>query len=610
MRVPAELLEGLDLAAVVKAELSTRNRFLPPDPSAAALRGHAAQLAQSLGTAILREFVPDMQETVLARKLSGGSRPLPFMSLRDRIVYRAMATLIAPDVGGPRGDHGAFKTAVLELEDCAYVLKTDVTAFYQYIDHERLIDEVVAQTGSDLAVVTAMQLLQASTGRMFGLPQMSHASDALSQIYIDPVRRDLVRAGFTVFTYADDFRVACDDYSAALEATEVAERSAFNLGLVLSESKTATPARATYVESLGDTQRAERQLFAIMDFSDDESYETGELEALAQEAVVEPPDVVIGAPASVISVEDFFLLDFDDEYVDIEADDWATLRDLDVDEDDEADTSHPGTDDGAERAMPTDRQVAAAELLLSLWESNNTRDEDPGPYPTRADGATDDDATINRSVRTDVDADDRDDVQEPPKLDWSRATWSTLLRKALVILTRTDNIAALPHATSLLVYEPHLTPQVCGYMSELAKTEPSAVSDALDTICAARIVSVWQALWIAHCAGTIPTSESSDDSTHVQWLQTQLTTTNSCVAVEAAMSLARRSLLDPDDAARVYGQAPAVHRPTAFMAMAGSSMRHGREVVTSDQAERWLADWVAAQPWGTPEGTQTTGGIA
>jgi len=266
MRVPVAVLAAVDFRAIVIAELSARNRFLPPPLADRALLDNVDGLADRLSTRMRRDFEPSQQDSVLARKASRGSRPLPFIALEDRLVYRALvSTLIErlPVVPG-REDYDAFVKSPLDVEGGEFILKADLAACYQYVDHERLVDEVVAQTGDDLAVTAVVELLQAGTGRRFGLPQMNASSDILADLYVDPIRRNLLRSGHSVFRYADDFRVACANYSEALSSLEQIERSAFDLGLVLNEAKTGTPRRETYMHSLTEVERAEQQLFASL----------------------------------------------------------------------------------------------------------------------------------------------------------------------------------------------------------------------------------------------------------------------------------------------------------------------------------------------------------
>lgn len=264
MRIPTLLIDSVDVHAVVRDELLAQNRFLPPDLVNYALIANADEVAGWLDTKLRREVAPTSPDIVLARKGPRGSRPLPYMSLEDRLVYRAVLSPLAGQLPNSRveGTFEEFQRAPLGEPECEFVVKTDVAAYYQYIDHERLTDEVIAQTGDDLAVSAAVQLVQESTGRKFGLPQMSEPSDILADCYVDPVRRELLRNAFATVRYVDDFRVACKDYEAALEALELIERATFKLGLVLNDSKTSTPHRQTYEDSLGAVDRAEHDLFS------------------------------------------------------------------------------------------------------------------------------------------------------------------------------------------------------------------------------------------------------------------------------------------------------------------------------------------------------------
>lgn len=525
MRVPKEVLAKVDFEATCAAELSARNRYLPPPLADRALLANSAALADRLETLMRREHSPSAQDSVLARKAGRGSRPLPYVSLEDRLVYRALvSTLTArlPEVPGRR-DYDTFSQSPLSSEDCRYVLKADVAAFYQYIDHERLIDEVVAQTGDDLAITASVELLQAGTGRRFGLPQMNAASDVLADVYIDPIRRSLLRSGLAVTRFADDFRVACRDYSEALSALEQIERAAFDLGLVLNEAKSSTPARSTYEESLYEVSRAEEQLFAD----------------LTEEGV---------------TVDDFFALDA--QYEDQAADDSHAGQDVTAlpgaghDEADPADEA-----DGLD--APTPEQLEVASRVVSMWAST-----------------------------------------EPDPHQWSSGVWSALLRKSLFALEAGRDPRAVPSAISLLVHQPQLTPQVCGYLAAAGEERPDLVHGVLDVLSENDIVGVWQALWVTYLAGSVPGGSRQAD--HVQWLRRQADSRHGAVSAQATLALARRRLLSVSAAASAYERSAQPHRPTAALALAAARGVAGADVVHDNQVEGWLGGWVRTQPWGTP----------
>jgi hypothetical protein len=333
MRIPKAVLDGIDVSAVVREELLSRNRFLPPDLVNYALHRKAAQVSDWLATSLRRESHPSQHDVILAKKAPRGSRPLPFMTLEDRLMYRAVVSPLRDALPNSRVsmDYNAFREAPLGVKNCEYVLKADIAGYYQYIDHERLIDEVIAQTGDDLAVSAAVEFIQESSGRRFGLPQMSQPSDTLADCYIDPIRRNLLRHEYPTFRYVDDFRVACTDYEHALGALELLERSAFSLGLILNDSKTLTPSVDTYENSLNNVKLAEEELFSRLEGT----------------------------------IEGFFLLasGYGEEDAGVEPELLPWLPGL---EDDEVDPA-PGS-----TGTPSDVQVAGANLVLTMW----TNEED------------------------------------------------------------------------------------------------------------------------------------------------------------------------------------------------------------------------------------------
>ncbi len=346
MRIPADVLAETDYRAAVAGELAARNRYLPPPLADRALLGHVDGLVGRVQARMRRDFHPARQDSVFARKAGGGSRPLPYIALEDRIIYRALVNVVvgrlpvAPD----RGDYDAFADSPLEVDGCNYVLKADVAAYYQYIDHEKLIDEVVAQTGDDLAITAVVELLEGGTGRRFGLPQMSEPSDVLGDLYADPIRSSLVRRGHVAGRYADDFRVACADYNEALEVLEHIERSAFELGLVLNEAKTGTPGRETYADSRNEIRRAEQILFHQQDRHD------------------------ITVEEFLAQVSGDYSEDDDEDLVDVVLDTKEGRR-LPGIEHDEADPTEPL----AAKLKPTSAQLEVGARVVSVWRDEEAR---------------------------------------------------------------------------------------------------------------------------------------------------------------------------------------------------------------------------------------------
>ncbi len=271
MLVLEALREEMSLEGIVRAELSAWNKLLPVQWGDRALVGREQLVAEWLSAVMRSEISFEPEETLLARKLGRGARPLALNGLKERLIYRAAVSLVEQRSGSPDRTQTAFDSfqrAPLQSSQTKYVLKADIASFYQYVDHERLVDEVIAQTGDDLAISLAVDVVSGASGRRYGLPQLSAASDVLAEIYIEPARRQLVRSGFDTWRFADDFRVACEDYVTALGALEALDDAARELGLVLNELKTSTPKRARYAASITMTEDRERELLDSLDIAE------------------------------------------------------------------------------------------------------------------------------------------------------------------------------------------------------------------------------------------------------------------------------------------------------------------------------------------------------
>jgi len=535
MRIPAAVLAKVDYRAAVIGELNARNRYLPPPLADRALLGHVEDLIGRVQARMRRDFHPAQQDSVLARKAGRGSRPLPYVALEDRIIYRALVNVVVGrlPVVPDRGDYDEFADSPLEVSGCKYVLKADVAAYYQYIDHERLIDEVVAQTGDDLAITAVVELLQGGTGRQFGLPQMTEPSDVLGDLYVDPIRRNLVRLGYVTGRYADDFRVACADYSEALEALEHIERSAFELGLVLNEGKTGTPGRETYKESRTEVKRAEQRFFDEQD-----------LQGITIEEF-------FGSATAAYSDND------DEDFVDVIMDDVTQEgRRLPGNEHDETEL----TDETAARLEPTADQLAVAARVVSVWRDEDSRSDFGWGSPIWS-------TLLRKSLATlETGRDDR------------------AVSAAIALLVNEPHLTPQVCNYLIAVGRDDAAP-VHRVLNELCGRDRN-------------IVSIWQSLWIAHLAGSV-SDGTRRRQRHIEWLEEQVVGAHDAVSAQAALALARRRQLTVELSARAYDRAPEPHRLTAALALAAARGANGVEEVATDQIERWLAEWARKQTWGT-----------
>lgn len=259
------LLRRADLPNAVAVELSSRNRLLPRRWDYAALAPELSAVETWLRPNLRRGSSGKSASVVFADKGWRGARPLHVMTLEDSVLYRALVGLISealPERLRSRVPIDQFRNAPLGIPGTEYISKTDVTSYYEFVDHDLLCAELIAQTGDELTADALADLLASVLGRRVGLPQVHPASDVLGDTYIDRARRRLLRRGHAVFTYSDDFRIASPslgDARASLEACAMEVRA---LGLVLNERKTYTYGAENYRNSLTSFADAEQRLFS------------------------------------------------------------------------------------------------------------------------------------------------------------------------------------------------------------------------------------------------------------------------------------------------------------------------------------------------------------
>jgi hypothetical protein len=284
----------LDLAQAVRDELGTGNRLMPRRVDLLTLARALDEVAAWVGPQLKKGRGGGLADVVFADKGSRGARPLHVLTLEDRVLYRALLAALAgalPVHLTTRQSVDAFRRSPLDDVSSRYITKTDVTAYYEFVDHEVLADELLAQTGEEPLIDVLVQLLHRVMGRRVGLPQVSLMSDVLGDTYIDIVRRRMVRRGFNTFTYSDDFRIGTETLGGARTALEACATELRHLGLVLNERKTFTYGRPNYVESLDAFRDAERKLFHGTDALADEDYrddDGGRLESENQMLSTEP----------------------------------------------------------------------------------------------------------------------------------------------------------------------------------------------------------------------------------------------------------------------------------------------------------------------------------
>ncbi|MFL6163749.1 MAG: hypothetical protein ACJ74U_16205 [Jatrophihabitantaceae bacterium] len=257
-RLPADFVARLDITAAVVSETETWRNLLPPEPWVEVVKRDISGLTEYVAARLEAGAYNAVGITANARKGLRGTRPIAIVGIGERIAYRALCDYVLqgqPSAARERDDYRKFakgpidaayagmkRQVGLRLGDSkfSHLVEADIAAFYQYVDHGVLQKELEMQTGKIGGVQYLVELLGELQGASYGLPQLLDASDALSEVYIRIMERDIVRRGLQVWRYNDDFRVGTTSYSDSEDVIEQLADAAHSIGLVLNEYKTHT----------------------------------------------------------------------------------------------------------------------------------------------------------------------------------------------------------------------------------------------------------------------------------------------------------------------------------------------------------------------------------
>lgn len=256
------LFEELELLTAVHAELDRPAKLLPPSSISPALQGRRDEVATWAAGRLQGLFVPTREETVAVSKPGHGVRPVAIWDLPSRLAYSALTDKLKPAL--PTMDRGRaqwrdFQRSPLKHSG-KYIVASDLAACYQYIDHGLLTEELLVQTGEHAAVEAITALLRETSGKTYGLPQQSDASDVIAEAFLARLERALVRRGLLVGRYNDDFRFSCATWSEVARAIEVLAEEARLLGLTVNDMKTVTWGRKKYQDHLDEADHLRKHI--------------------------------------------------------------------------------------------------------------------------------------------------------------------------------------------------------------------------------------------------------------------------------------------------------------------------------------------------------------
>nr|WSY51778.1 reverse transcriptase domain-containing protein [Streptomyces sp. NBC_00886] len=255
MHVQPKIMQKLDLSGAANYCLSTPMDRLPLLITDRCLTD-AKETIVKWTNAHFSGGVHIPKEIITMPKSRFGQRPVILSSLPSRILYHALVAGIAStlEADSRGGEAWVQHEAFAEESPSEYIVQVDIAACYEFIDHERLRQELVTRIlDADYAKTITDYLEECSTNRR-GLPQLTAASDKLADLYLSIIQRQLMRQGLEVSRYADDFIIRVGSWERANETIEYAAEYARNLGLILSYEKTRA-ARTLFYKKKAESQR-------------------------------------------------------------------------------------------------------------------------------------------------------------------------------------------------------------------------------------------------------------------------------------------------------------------------------------------------------------------
>jgi hypothetical protein len=213
------------------------------------------------------------------------TRPVVLLSPEDRVAYEAVVDALIPLIEGaltPRvyssraATRGAYvfqkatrqwlrwhRRVHKEVQaGSPWVAKTDLTAYFESVDHAILLGELAALGAPTAVVATLRKFLEAwSRTRGRGLPQGPNASRALGNFYLAAVDSVMLANNVNYWRYMDDVMIVAPTKAEAIAGMRIFERECRRRGLIISGHKTQLLTGPAALDAGSSPDRDDAQYF-------------------------------------------------------------------------------------------------------------------------------------------------------------------------------------------------------------------------------------------------------------------------------------------------------------------------------------------------------------